>query len=261
MSLLAVPGQAFAYQDATELLRDDTARIQDKGEWRLGLWRFGVGVFPWMTAETHLAPWIIKAPNLGLRFRILDKGTHRLSARAGAVFANLRNINSESPDVRFGLFPLEIWASQVLSDRWNLSAGLVYTAVVAKGDYESADLEGAAGFSNLQMGITLEFRISRSFVVFLKSRHLLTIQVTGSATTTQQLDPYTTIEAMGTAQSGDLASMGFPQTFAVIPGFVWTRKHFNLSLGLGYGNYNVPVVNFMIPTRMVCPELDLYWVW
>jgi hypothetical protein len=35
---------------------------------------------------------------------------------------------------------------------------------------------------------------------------------------------------------------------------------FNLRLGVGYGKYNIPLVNFVVPERTLIPEADLYFL-
>lgn len=39
----------------------------------------------------------------------------------------------------------------------------------------------------------------------------------------------------------------------------WSWQTFNLELGLGYGHFNIPGVNFMINRRTLIPTFDLYW--
>ena len=57
----------------------------------------------------------------------------------------------------------------------------------------------------------------------------------------------------------ELADMGFPQTFNLVPGVAYSGNTFNIEAGLGYGSFNLPGVNFMIPTRSVVPYFDMYW--
>jgi len=45
----------------------------------------------------------------------------------------------------------------------------------------------------------------------------------------------------------------------IVPSFAFSWQTFNLELGLGYGNFNVPGVNFMINRRTLIPTLDMYW--
>ena len=37
------------------------------------------------------------------------------------------------------------------------------------------------------------------------------------------------------------------------------RPHFNLRLGVEYGNYHIPMINLVLPGRGWLPMFDLYW--
>ena len=48
---------------------------------------------------------------------------------------------------------------------------------------------------------------------------------------------------------------------SVLAAFQWSSaRRFRFRAGLGYGNYNIPVLNFIIPIATPFPELDLSFV-
>ncbi len=181
--------------------------------------------------------------------------------RAGALHLNLQNLDSSTPPARVTGIPLEVWGSRWVASRLALSAGLVYTAISIQGQYDETSLKGAAGSSNLQAALTFQLRLGRQVALYVKSRHLLYLGADVQARSVRQIDPYTQLEIVGSASSADVAGLSFPNTFSLVPGIAWSRKVFNLLFGLGYGNWSLPLLNFVVPAKSVVVELDLYWRW
>jgi hypothetical protein len=48
--------------------------------------------------------------------------------------------------------------------------------------------------------------------------------------------------------------------FSIVPGVHLSWGELNLRAGLGYGNYNLPLVNFVLPRRTLIPDFDLFFV-
>jgi len=61
------------------------------------------------------------------------------------------------------------------------------------------------------------------------------------------------------AAARDDSTLNFRNAFSIVPGLAWSWSSFNLRIGVGYGNYNVPGVNFMIEQRTPIPQFDLFW--
>lgn len=83
------------------------------------------------------------------------------------------------------------------------------------------------------------------------------LQLDASTHFTAHPDAYTTVEVVADAQ--DDSVVNFRGAFSIVPSFAWSWQTFNLELGLGYGNFNVPGVNFMINRRTLIPTFDMYW--
>src|SRR5207302_11492813 len=64
-------------------------------------------------------------------------------------------------------------------------------------------------------------------------------------------------DGVGKANGGDrTAAEG---AWAVSAAMHLAERHFNLRLGVEYGNYHVPLLNLVTPDRGVMPMLDVYW--
>ena len=42
--------------------------------------------------------------------------------------------------------------------------------------------------------------------------------------------------------------------------FQYSGRRVRARLGLGYGNFNIPMLNFIVPAATPFPDFDLYWV-
>jgi hypothetical protein len=60
-----------------------------------------------------------------------------------------------------------------------------------------------------------------------------------------------------TRAEGDALGVGGAWTANIA--FHLAKPHFNLRLGLEYGNYHVPMLNLVLPSRGWMPTFDLYW--
>lgn len=154
------------------------------------------------------------------------------------------------------IIPVDLTGTFVLHDRWSLSFGSTFTGDYLSGTFDEDDFAGAAAVSNLQLHTTLEWRMSRLVAMQLHARYSV-FQTTGAAVEAEVMpDDFTTIRAVAIAES-DI--FDFLHAFQVVPRFHFPWHKFNLAAGVGYGNPVIPFVNFVLPTRGLVPELDLYW--
>lgn len=58
--------------------------------------------------------------------------------------------------------------------------------------------------------------------------------------------------------SGESNALEPVRSFALTTDFVWSWSHVNLRAGLTYGNVTIPMVNFVSPSKIVFPNLDLF---
>lgn len=257
--LLAWSATAYARHDADTHITTATAHTLKQWEWSVGTWDVAWGPFSWLTLSTYIWPWFAKIPSLAAKWRIWHNDQWAVSWRLGFFYVDLQKLRSDAAPTTFKVIPSELTVSYRLLPSLELSLSGIYTPVAMEGNYDTNDLEGAAGYSNIQAGLSLEWRLSESWALWLRTRHLLKLDLSAQAAATTQLDPYTTMTVHGGGSVKDLADMGFPQTFNIVPGVAYSGDTFNLEAGLGYGAFNIPGVNFMLPSRSLVPYLDVYW--
>ena len=113
------------------------------------------------------------------------------------------------------------------------------------------------GTSNLQSLYTFELRATRVTAFLLQARFLSFQRANLNGNVVLHPDEFTTVEVHG-ARDSDALNFRGAYSLGVSALFSW--ELFNLRLGLGYGNYNVPGLNFMLPMRTPFPDFDFYWV-
>ena len=74
--------------------------------------------------------------------------------------------------------------------------------------------------------------------------------------TTLTLDAFTELDVR---TAGETNALDVEGSWALVPGFLFSLGRTHLRVGLGYGNYNVPGVNFVLPKPRLYPMLDLFW--
>ena len=62
----------------------------------------------------------------------------------------------------------------------------------------------------------------------------------------------------GTAETDIVDVSG---AYSIVPALHFGWETLNLRLGLGYGNWSIPGLNFVVPARTVIPEFDFYALW
>lgn len=261
VAALLAPVPARAYHEGDERIIDETAYLLRDGEWAVGMWDVSWAPWDWVTLATYTWPWFGRIGNLSAKFNLWTSGPWAVSGKIGLLTLDLQKLVPDSEPVRFNIVPIEATVSRRLNDTYTVSAGIVTSPMVVKGAYDEENLEGAVGASNVQAHINLEMRLSRGWAFLVRTRHLLFMDVSAKATTTYEPDEYTTVEVVGAAQSEGVAGLEFPVAFSVVPAIFYSGNSFNFMFGLGYGNFNVPGINFVIPTKSVVPELDMFWRW
>ena len=238
-----------------------SAETLPSGTFTLGLWDIGYAPTDWLILETYTWPWLLRVANASLKLRFYKGEDWTFSGKIGALRLDMQAIADDAPPTVLWAVPFELSVTWRLNDRWSLSSSFIYTSVIQDGSYESDDLKGAAGYSNSQMTFQALFRLNKGWSLFLRSRHLLKVKISGEIQTTVPIDAYTHLETHASASADDLLGMGFPQTLHVVPGLAWNGETFFFEAGLGYGNFNIPGLNFFIPDRSVVPQFDLGWRW
>jgi len=253
LGLLSTP--ALAYHTDEERFTDNTAHTLRSGEVRLGLWRVEWGVLDRLTVGTTTVPWLLKMPNLNLKWAFWQGDSFSAATRLGVGRLDMQNWSAEAPPSQLLIVPFELTGTYRFEGRHTLSAGLVYTWVEVSGSSpDSETLKGAAANSNTQLVGAWELRISKSTALVTEVR-LLAGQTISGAVSSKVDNPPIHIE-LNMAGESDVAD--FKGAASIVPSIVWSWSWLNLRLGLGWGNLNVPVVNFVLPVKFVVPEMDLF---
>ena len=262
LAALATPSRsARAYHTEQEHLTDDTAwTIAGDKAWRIGLFKAAVGIGNRVTLGSYIWPWVGRTPNAYLKWRFYAGDAWHWAAQVGFFRLDTAAFDKKASDPPvFTVASASLLQSVRLGARNQLSNGLVFTAVRATGTVDQDTLRGAgdAGLTNLQYVAAYELRLSRSTAFVLTGRYLIAQVLDANTRFTVHPDEYTTIDVVADAR--DDSVVNFRGAFSIVPSFAWSWQTFNLELGLGYGNFNVPGVNFMINRRTLIPTFDLYW--
>jgi len=251
--------RAHAYHTDDDRLGYGSAYTLGKGTIALGPFSAQYGLFERLDVGTYLLPWFVRVGNLGIKWRFPVNETMDVAPQLYSFHLDVQELNPDSPPMEISVVPFDVTGSWRVSPRHTLSLTAVYTYIHLKGTFDQDALQGAAAVSNFQLVPTWEYRWTRVTALLLRVRYLAhQWQPTASASYVLHPDEYTTVEVFGDAQ---LDALDVERAWSVIPGVAWSWETFNLRLGLGYGNYNVPGVNFVLPRKTLCPELDLFWRW
>jgi hypothetical protein len=266
---LALVGGALALAisrpaSADERITDDTAYKTPEGQVRAGLWKLQYGVHGVRGLEigTYTLPYVtwafdVRSVNTQVKYQFFDKRVWTLSSQLGLAYVDLGGIDV---DARVAVVPIQVLAAARLGSRFTLGLGLMYTSIAGEGGYNADETDafrGAIAVSNVQSWISLTTRLSRGWSLYLESRAIASTEATGNGDLTLALDDRTTVDV---ALTGN-ASIEELRGGSTLVALQWaSRERFRIRFGLGYGNYNIPVINFIIPVATPFPELDLYFV-
>jgi hypothetical protein len=250
-----------ATEEQAQRLTDDTADTLDAGRLRVGVWKIQYGLFDFATFGSYTLPWSVLAANLQAKLRAVQLGPVSIAAQAAFAYfdsTRVRWLDRSVGDAVVTVVPLEAFFSFHVADALTLSTSAAYTEVAVDGSLSLQAFDGAGrgASDNFQLTGTAELRLSRAFALVVHGRWLMLQRVVGSANATVYPDAFTTVVVNSNASASDEFSVR--DAFSVVPSVLLSLGVFNLRLGLGYGNYNVPVLNFVLPQRTLIPEFDLY---
>lgn len=255
---LSVPGAATAWHDDRQRATDYAAESLGDDEIRLGLWRSGYGFTDWIQVETVLPLWTLRMANAEgkMVLRIDEAWSYAISI--GFVAWNLQDVPGADIEEKVTLFsvPIGVTVSWRAGD-FTLSPGVRYVPVwlAGEGDADSSDLDALGAYTTLSAQLALEWRLTRSFALVLEGRLLLAEAIVANGSSTTRIDDDTTVVVHG---SGEVDLDQDFRGYATLSGF-WSCAHFNLRLGLGYGNPVIPALGTFLPSPIPVPEFDLFW--
>jgi hypothetical protein len=252
--------EAFAEHTKTDRPTDGTAYTKQRGALRAGLWNLEASLFDEVTVGTATLPWLLLVWNAHVKAKVYDEDPLALSVGTGFWYMDLGRfeaISDKSVDARFFVAPLDLRGSYRFDDEWTLTVGGVWTGSWLTGTYDPASFQGTAATSNFQTVANVTVLLSDVVALNLEGRYLVVQKASARAKTTLYPDEFTTVEVQGTAATD---AVDYPNAFSLVPSIHVSYGWFNLRAGLGYGNFNIPGVNFMLPDRSLVPELDIYGV-
>lgn len=238
---------------------DQTAYTRPRNQIRVGLLKVQYGVLDSLTVGTYWLPWAVLAPNAQVKWRAYHGDALTLAAEVGALrldTSNLTFLGEQPGEARISVFTFEPLASYRLSDAFTLSSSFVFTAVRLDGSLstEAYDGAGQGAVSNGQVTATFEWRATRVTALVVHGRYLVAQRAAAVVDAEVRPDDYTTVQAHG---QGRTSALDFPHAWSVVPSVALSWGTFYLRAGVGYGNWSLPIVNFVLPHKRVVPELDV----
>lgn len=241
---------------------DQTGYTLEGGRLRLGLFKLQVGLFDFLTVGTYTLPWAVLAATIHAKLRLFEAGPFALSVQAGFAYFDSRRLqwlNDEIGSAVVTVLPIEAQLSYRPVDALSLSFGASYTEVAVDGQLSINAYNGAGrgAADNFQLTGNTELRLNSVLALVVELRWLMLQRVAANANATLRPDAFTVVVVHGGAAARDFEVR---DAFSVVPSLLITLGVFNLRLGVGYGNYNIPLVNFVVPERTLIPEADLYFL-
>jgi hypothetical protein len=248
---------------ADERITDDTAYTTPEGKTRFGLWKlqYGIPYVPGLEIGTYSLPYLtwavdVRSVNAHTKYRIIDRDRWTLSAGFGITYVDFANL-----DVPVDIFivPVQVLAAVRGNDRLTFGAGVMYTHMFGEGQYnedEESSFRGAVAVSNVQSWLSLTTHLSRGWSVYLETRSVASTEANAAGDATYMINDRTRVDVAATGS----ASIEEMRGGSVLAAFQYSRERFRIRFGAGYGNFNIPMLNFIVPVATPFPELDVYWV-
>jgi len=236
-------------------LDERTAYMVGRHKLKLGILAFEYGILQQLSIGTEPPAWILRAfinilvPNLHLKYQLLERDPVAVAVMAAGYYATLdrSNVSGNLVDV-----PLSLFVSVKVHPRITLHAqgAYVYARVVGTGDVTQASLNGATASRTGQVGLMVQYRLTRIFSLLASGRYqFYTADLPLSGSTT--IDPFTT----GTLSGQYVPAVQHP--WQVVGGFAVLWRYVHLILGAGYGNYFVPGLLIADPKRTIVPDASI----
>lgn len=259
-AVLGLARPAHAWHTSDERPTDHTAYTLPQGKVRVGLLDVDWGVIDQLMLSTYHPYLTVAFGNAGAKWRIYQGDVFAMSLRAHAFYLNaavFQLFEDESASFDIAAVPVESTISLRLHEKFTWSFAHALTTVKVTGSFNEDDFRGAAAVTNLQVHTNLEYRVNELVALSVRGRYLVFQTAKAAANVTLRPDDFTTVEA---AAAGGTDALDFPNVFSVLPAIHFSWRMFNLRTGVGYGSFNIPGINFMLPARTFLPELDMFWV-
>ena len=257
------PNSARAYHTYEERLLDSTAYSLDRRGFRLGMFKLSYGIIDQLQISSYTMPWLLGlvfedvAPNIDFKSTFYNRKRLALSASFGFLSGAIEQVAGvERTRVGYFLTPVSLAASVRINSRVSTHVGGMFTAVTGDLDTnpEATDIAGATVVDVLQFWGMVEWRLSRVVAFTFTVRWVPWVS---SLLVRGKLDSDN--PDIGIGIEVDVSDL--TNTFAVIPGFVFSWKRANIRLGVGYGDFFVEGFALVIPGNVlnyVSPEFDIF---
>lgn len=248
---------------ADDRILDDTAYTVPPGKIRAGLWKlqYGVANLPGLEVGTYLLPYAtwafgVRSANVQARYQLIRSERWAITAGAGLTYADLTGLDV---DAKVWIVPTQLLAAVRVTSRLSLGAGVMYTRMTGEASYnedEAGEFRGAVAVDNAQAWLSLMFKLSTGWSLYLESRGIAATEAAAQGDARVIVDDRTTVDVVVTGKAS-IDELKGASSLAVLQ---WSGQRFRLRVGVGYGNFNLPIVNFILPEPTLYPELDLFWV-
>jgi hypothetical protein len=251
----ALPPAPKPQEEQVPRLDERTAFLVGRNTLKLGILAFEYGILRQLSIGSDPPAWAARAvmdvliPNVHLKFQFLDRDPIWLSLLVAAYYARLdkNGVDGHLIDV-----PISLFATAKAHSRFYLhgEATYIFARVQGTGDLSKAQFNGGAPIRAGQLGLMLQYRVTRIFSLTATGRYqayVADIPFEGSSS----VDPYTTA-----TMTGQLTP-GVKHPWEVIGGVAVLWKHFHMILGAGYGYYFIPGMNIANTSKTFVPDVSL----
>lgn len=268
--IAAAAAPARADHTESERITDASAYSLRPGEVRLGPFRSAVGLpaprgFAGLEIGSYPLPWLawiartrdvdVQLYNAQVKATFLDRGRLALGFGGSVVYGS---VDDDGAGGSLLILPVESHLAYRLDRRFTLAGSLQYSLIAIGGGADSMDSDASVDAlveaDTAHLVGSVEFRASRTWAFIGEARLSALGRVRGEVETRSEIDEFTEVEAMVEASAMPFDRLGYSGRLTAH----YSRRYFNLRLGLGYGNVVLPVVNLASPVRTWLPSADVY---
>jgi hypothetical protein len=232
-----------------------TAYMVGKHTLKIGILAFEYGIMQQLSIGTDPPSWALRAvtsvlvPNLHLKLQILDRDPVAVAVLAAGYYAGISNSNFSGNVFNV---PLSLFVSVKVHPRITLHAEgtYVYSQVFGTGDISHATLDGATALRTGQVGLMVQYRVTRIFSLTATGRYQFyaaDLPLSGSS----MLDPSTTATLNGQFVPG------VQHPWEAIGGVAILWHYVHVILGAGYGYYFLPGIDIANTKKTVVPDASI----
>jgi len=237
---------------------DYTAYTRPQGTLAVGPTKVEHGIIDEVMVGTYPLPWLafpwLKVPvptgYLKLRTSWFDPVT--VSLRGGLAYIDAKAIAKladDSADASALSETADLTVSYQIDERLTLSLGFDYAhlSAVGSGAEATTSVEGAGTSHTYSTRLFGEYRFNRVFALTLLARALIYQSPIDTTSTTES--EIVTVESNLSAETTE------QRHFSIVPGVSFVWKNWELSGGVGYGVFYLPILGLATAKRW--PILDL----